>query len=155
MSLVAHPKIVCPQCKMESYNPHDIEHKYCGNCHQFHDEMENVVSQPSRFVRKPTYAQAMQYTVDNALDIVKWLGADAVAIMPPGSVTKRNGQTNVETWIGVWNEPHHQRLWVKPGEWVVRAEDDPGDLYPVAAARLDATWDDITEPQRPDDDSKP
>ena len=26
---------VCPTCGMRSFNPNDIEHKYCGHCHQF------------------------------------------------------------------------------------------------------------------------
>jgi hypothetical protein len=25
----------CPRCLAESYNPHDIEHRYCGRCHMF------------------------------------------------------------------------------------------------------------------------
>jgi len=34
-----HPSIVCPQCGMRSYNPHDIAERYCGACHEFHSEM--------------------------------------------------------------------------------------------------------------------
>lgn len=33
------PSITCPKCKMVSYHPQDISHKYCGNCHAFHDNM--------------------------------------------------------------------------------------------------------------------
>lgn len=41
--------ITCPRCRLTSYNPNDIEHKYCGNCHQFHADMETVtVSIPRR-----------------------------------------------------------------------------------------------------------
>jgi len=29
--------IKCLQCGMTSYNPNDVEHKYCGNCHIFHE----------------------------------------------------------------------------------------------------------------------
>ena len=29
--------ITCNTCNMTSYHPKDIEHKYCGNCHVFHD----------------------------------------------------------------------------------------------------------------------
>lgn len=25
----------CPRCHRVSYNPHDLEHRYCGACHQF------------------------------------------------------------------------------------------------------------------------
>jgi ribosomal protein L37E len=27
--------IECLKCGMKSYNPNDIENKYCGNCHEF------------------------------------------------------------------------------------------------------------------------
>lgn len=30
-----HPSITCPVCKMTSYHPKDIEHGYCGNCHDY------------------------------------------------------------------------------------------------------------------------
>jgi hypothetical protein len=33
------PYIVCPACGRVSHNPHDIEHRYCGACHAFHDDM--------------------------------------------------------------------------------------------------------------------
>lgn len=29
------PSYTCPVCKMTSYNPNDIQHRYCGNCHVF------------------------------------------------------------------------------------------------------------------------
>lgn len=32
--------ITCKVCKMTSYYPKDIEHQYCGNCHQFHSILE-------------------------------------------------------------------------------------------------------------------
>ncbi len=28
----------CPDCKIESFNPHDIVQKYCGKCHLFYDQ---------------------------------------------------------------------------------------------------------------------
>lgn len=31
--------IQCNQCNMKSYNSNDIEHKYCGFCHDFHDHI--------------------------------------------------------------------------------------------------------------------
>lgn len=37
--MVSQPSITCPQCGMTSYHPMDIEKKYCGNCHQFHNAM--------------------------------------------------------------------------------------------------------------------
>lgn len=32
------PSIVCPVCGMRSFHPQDIEHGYCGNCHEFTGE---------------------------------------------------------------------------------------------------------------------
>ncbi len=34
------PSITCPRCGMTSYNPNDIEQRYCGNCHMFHADMK-------------------------------------------------------------------------------------------------------------------
>ena len=28
--------ITCFVCGVTSRNPHDVYHRYCGNCHQFH-----------------------------------------------------------------------------------------------------------------------
>jgi len=33
-----HVWIRCSRCGMGSYNPKDIEQKYCGNCHVFHGD---------------------------------------------------------------------------------------------------------------------
>jgi len=30
--------ISCGRCGMTSYNPHDVENRYCGNCKVFHDD---------------------------------------------------------------------------------------------------------------------
>lgn len=35
------PYIVCPKCGMVSHNPNDVENRYCGNCHAFHDDLLN------------------------------------------------------------------------------------------------------------------
>jgi len=32
------PSFTCPDCHMTSYNPNDIKHNYCGNCHEFKDK---------------------------------------------------------------------------------------------------------------------
>ena len=29
------PSYTCPRCHRVSYNRHDLEHRYCGACHQF------------------------------------------------------------------------------------------------------------------------
>lgn len=39
MIRIKKDSITCPQCQMTSYHPEDIKQKYCGNCHQFHSEM--------------------------------------------------------------------------------------------------------------------
>jgi protein-arginine kinase activator protein McsA len=31
--------ITCKRCKLTSYNPHDVEHRFCGHCHTFHDDI--------------------------------------------------------------------------------------------------------------------
>lgn len=36
---MTEPSITCPKCKMVSYNLGDIEHKYCNNCHEWHEDM--------------------------------------------------------------------------------------------------------------------
>ena len=36
------PSITCPQCGAVSYNAHDIAHRYCGRCHQFHEFFEDT-----------------------------------------------------------------------------------------------------------------
>lgn len=36
---VTIPSITCPVCGAVSYHPADIEQRYCGRCHQFHDYM--------------------------------------------------------------------------------------------------------------------
>lgn len=32
--------ITCPKCGKTSYHPKDISERYCGNCHEYHDQME-------------------------------------------------------------------------------------------------------------------
>ena len=32
--------IKCLKCGMISFNKNDVDFKYCGNCHRFHDLME-------------------------------------------------------------------------------------------------------------------
>jgi hypothetical protein len=37
--LPAAPSIACPSCGKRSYNANDVNYRYCGYCHQFHDDM--------------------------------------------------------------------------------------------------------------------
>ena len=32
------PHVLCPKCHMTSFNPSDIEHRFCGKCNLFHDD---------------------------------------------------------------------------------------------------------------------
>lgn len=32
------PSIICLSCGMQSYNLNDIENRYCGKCHKFHEQ---------------------------------------------------------------------------------------------------------------------
>jgi ribosomal protein L37E len=37
--------ILCLCCGLTSFNPNDVEHKYCGFCHEFHaDWRDNIDS---------------------------------------------------------------------------------------------------------------
>ena len=45
---VCHPSIVCPQCGKRSYHPEDVKQAYCGNCHQFHADMQPEAKRPMR-----------------------------------------------------------------------------------------------------------
>lgn len=38
--LMESPSIRCPRCGRTSYNPGDIEHRYCGYCHMHHADMD-------------------------------------------------------------------------------------------------------------------
>jgi hypothetical protein len=40
-----YPSIECPKCRRISYNPHDIQQRYCGACHQYHDQLQ-IVPEP-------------------------------------------------------------------------------------------------------------
>lgn len=31
-------RIMCLRCDMTSYNPNDVAYRYCGWCHEFHDD---------------------------------------------------------------------------------------------------------------------
>lgn len=44
-NLFKFPSIQCPQCKMISYHPDDIDNKYCGNCKEFHEHMNTIDQQ--------------------------------------------------------------------------------------------------------------
>ena len=39
MSAPIADSIECPKCLRISFNADDIRHRYCGACHEFHDDM--------------------------------------------------------------------------------------------------------------------
>lgn len=43
---VTIPSITCPVCCATSYHPADIEQRYCGRCHKFHDYMDIPTTDP-------------------------------------------------------------------------------------------------------------
>ena len=40
----APESITCPRCGARSHHPKDIQERYCGRCHQFHDLMADEVT---------------------------------------------------------------------------------------------------------------
>jgi len=44
------PHIWCPRCHMPSFNPNDIEKKFCGHCNAFHDQLDQLP--PYEFPKK-------------------------------------------------------------------------------------------------------
>lgn len=34
------PHITCPQCHLTSYHREDVRQRFCGNCHEFHEDMK-------------------------------------------------------------------------------------------------------------------
>ena len=43
------PSITCPRCGWTSFNLNDIEQRYCGHCHTFHEDMEENPMPPFHF----------------------------------------------------------------------------------------------------------
>jgi hypothetical protein len=35
VSTLDNATFTCPDCRMTSHNPNDVENRYCGHCHQF------------------------------------------------------------------------------------------------------------------------
>jgi hypothetical protein len=42
--------ITCHICGMTSHNPNDVENHYCGNCHIFHDDNDQLTDNEKKFV---------------------------------------------------------------------------------------------------------
>jgi hypothetical protein len=52
----AYTSITCLLCNRLSYNPNDVEKKYCGNCHIFHDQVHKQFETELQETRKPQAA---------------------------------------------------------------------------------------------------
>jgi DnaJ-class molecular chaperone len=37
--IASPPSFICPRCGRESFNLNDIRERYCGDCHQFVDDL--------------------------------------------------------------------------------------------------------------------
>jgi len=48
--------IRCNVCSLTSWNPNDVKHRYCGNCHKYHADMEK--EQTAKF--HETMSRALQ-----------------------------------------------------------------------------------------------
>jgi hypothetical protein len=53
----------CPECSMKSYNTHDKENKYCGNCHKFESDRDNKIMPDGR----PLYAHKNEKAMNDML----------------------------------------------------------------------------------------
>lgn len=75
--------ITCLICNKTSWNPGDVDHKYCGNCKKFHSEYNNidhsnVVMQfyiQTRFNKK---VGEIDILINNVKDIKKFGNPDSV-----------------------------------------------------------------------------
>jgi hypothetical protein len=41
--------IKCLDCKLTSWNANDVKEKYCGNCHEFHEQKARMIMYPHIF----------------------------------------------------------------------------------------------------------
>ena len=46
-----YPHVKCPVCDMTSYNPHDIEWGWCGNCNAYTSHVDPM-ERARRFLRE-------------------------------------------------------------------------------------------------------
>lgn len=45
--------ILCLDCGMTSWNLNDVRLRYCGNCHEFHDNKEMMAQIKDHFEKTP------------------------------------------------------------------------------------------------------
>lgn len=59
---------VCPACGRESFNPHDIAQRYCGACHQFVSDAEQLVRHFDLLYRTMSTSELRLYRAALLLD---------------------------------------------------------------------------------------
>jgi hypothetical protein len=55
--MIDEPFIICPRCARKSHHPKDIEQRYCGFCHMFHEQMDVVAGPEARMPRRAQFCQ--------------------------------------------------------------------------------------------------
>ncbi len=65
--------IKCLICGMVSYNPNDVEHRYCGNCHRFH-------------LGPPSYSEALKQAKETLATIFPFMTDAALTRAAEGRV---------------------------------------------------------------------
>jgi len=75
--------ISCPRCGAVSHHPKDIQERYCGRCHQFHDLMDETKILSWRMARELEQHRALELVVDAAA-VVELAGLIQLALRHPG-----------------------------------------------------------------------
>lgn len=103
--------ITCPQCGLTSYNPNDIRERYCGRCHQWHEQMGVEVwviySRPKDMPDAAFVLRRQMAIEDKVMPSPEFETADSIeairALVPPGKVLLPRHPDDdpviVETWI--------------------------------------------------------
>jgi len=66
----ANQSFVCPACRRESFNPHDIAQRYCAACHRFFDERSNALFNAMSTPDLEMYRAALRLDLETATQTV-------------------------------------------------------------------------------------
>lgn len=58
---MSQPSITCPACGWTSWNSGDVKERYCGNCHQYHDDVFRRAAAQLRPARTSRRAAVLRY----------------------------------------------------------------------------------------------
>ncbi len=87
----AQPSFTCPNCGAVSHNRNDVEHQYCGACHQFADV---YVSE----FRVPTEVYGKQ--VSTSAGAVYWVSEDEDGLLRMGgSMSEADKERELNAWF--------------------------------------------------------